>query len=177
MNDERKRCAWGDQSELLKKYHDEEWGVPVHDDRKHFEHLLMESMHCGLSWELMLKKREIFRACFADFDPDQVARFDDTDVARILQYPGMIRRRIGAEREFLRQELEKEGFRVIDGRANFLMVWHPLPDLAERLERKGILIRDCSDFSGVGKGWYRISLRSREDHLKLLQSMREIMEE
>lgn len=91
MKDGKKRCAWGDRSDLLRHYHDEEWGVPVHDDRKHFEHLLMESMHCGLSWELMLKKREIFRACFADFDPEKVARFGDADVERILACPGMIR--------------------------------------------------------------------------------------
>lgn len=86
-------CEWASGSELLRRYHDLEWGVPAHDDRKQFEHLMMEAMQCGLSWELMLKKREIFRTCFADFDFDRVAAFNETDVERILRTDGMIRAR------------------------------------------------------------------------------------
>ena len=77
----------------MKVYHDTEWGVPVHDDRKMFEHLMMEAMQCGLSWSLMLKKREIFRTCFDGFDYDKIAAYDETDVERILNTEGMIRSR------------------------------------------------------------------------------------
>lgn len=87
------KCAWARTDELSEKYHDEQWGVPVHDERTHYMFLLMESMSCGLSWQMMLKRQEIFRHCFAGFDADTVARFTDTDVDRILQTEGMIRSR------------------------------------------------------------------------------------
>ena len=61
-------CGWADTNERNKEYHDNEWGIPVHDDRKMFEHLTLECMQCGLSWDLMLRKRDIFRKCFDDFD-------------------------------------------------------------------------------------------------------------
>lgn len=90
---ERQRCPWGNilTKDYYIDYHDREWGVPVHDDRKHFEYLLLETMSCGLSWDLMLRKREVFRQCFAAFDFERVASFTGTDVERILSTPGMIR--------------------------------------------------------------------------------------
>lgn len=75
------------------RYHDEEWGVPVHDDRTQFEFLCLEVLQCGLNWNMMIQKRDIFRHCFVQFDFDQVAAFDGDDVERILSYPGMIRSR------------------------------------------------------------------------------------
>ncbi len=84
-------CGWADINEANRRYHDTEWGVPVHDDRQMFEHLSLECLQCGLSWDLMLKKREIFRACFDGFDYDRIAAYDEEDVERILQTPGMIR--------------------------------------------------------------------------------------
>lgn len=87
------RCPWCLINDLEIKYHDEEWGVPVHDDRKQFEFLMMEVMQCGLSWDTVLKKREIFRACFDQFDFDKIAEYSDMDVERILNTPGMIRSR------------------------------------------------------------------------------------
>ena len=84
-------CDWAGGSELLRAYHDGEWGVPVHDDARLFEHLSLECMQCGLSWSLMLRKRDVLRACFAGFDYDRVAAFGDADVARILGTEGMIR--------------------------------------------------------------------------------------
>jgi DNA-3-methyladenine glycosylase I len=87
------KCAWARQDPLSEKYHDEEWGVPVHDERKHYMFLLMESMSCGLSWKMMLERREVFRTCFADFDAGQVAKFTNADVERIMQTEGMIRSR------------------------------------------------------------------------------------
>lgn len=84
-------CDWFLRSSLAKSYHDNEWGVPVYDDGKMFEYLLMESMSCGLSWLLVLAKREIFAQCFAGFDFNKIARFSDGDIRRILETPGMIR--------------------------------------------------------------------------------------
>ena len=84
-------CAWSRGNALLEQYHDTEWGVPAKDDRVQFEYLMLEAMQCGLSWMLMLKKREIFRHCFDGFDPKKVARYTETDVERILQTEGMIR--------------------------------------------------------------------------------------
>ena len=87
------RCPWCLINELETKYHDEEWGVPVHDDGKQFEYLMMEVMQCGLSWDTVLKKREIFRACFDRFDFDKIAAYSEEDVERIMNTPGMIRSR------------------------------------------------------------------------------------
>ncbi|MCR5134571.1 MAG: DNA-3-methyladenine glycosylase I [Clostridiales bacterium] len=84
-------CAWANVNEQERLYHDTEWGVPVHDDRVMFEHLCLECLQCGLSWDLMLTKREVFRQCFAGFDYDKVAAFGDEDVARIMGTPDMIR--------------------------------------------------------------------------------------
>ena len=84
-------CLWADTNERNKVYHDNEWGIPVHDDRKMFEHLMLECMQCGLSWDLMLKKREIFRSCFDGFDYDRIAEYGETDIQRILGTENMIR--------------------------------------------------------------------------------------
>lgn len=86
-------CDWGFTFEAMKIYHDNEWGVPVHDDRRMFEHLMMEAMQCGLSWSLMIKKREIFRSCFDGFDYDKIAGYTEEDIERIMKTEGMIRSR------------------------------------------------------------------------------------
>lgn len=83
-------CGWNSASILDRKYHDTEWGIPVHNDRKQFEYLMMEVMQCGLNWELMLRKREIFRKCFDDFDYDKVAEYEENDIKRIMNTNGMI---------------------------------------------------------------------------------------
>ena len=87
------RCPWCLINELEIKYHDEEWGVPVHDDQKQFEYLMLEVMQCGLSWDTVLKKREIFRSCFDQFDFDKIADYSEQDIERILNTPGVIRSR------------------------------------------------------------------------------------
>lgn len=87
------KCSWCRHDILEEKYHDEQWGVPVHDERKHYQYLLMEAMSCGLSWLMMLRREEVFRQCFADFDAAAVARFTETDIDRIMQTEGMIRSR------------------------------------------------------------------------------------
>lgn len=87
------RCGWCLINEREIKYHDEEWGVPVHDDRKQCEYLMMEVMQCGLSWDIVLKKREIFRSCFHNFDYDTIASYGEDDILRIMNTEGMIRSR------------------------------------------------------------------------------------
>ncbi len=86
-------CAWADKNAVNRIYHDTEWGVPVHDDRQMFEHLMLECLQCGLSWDLILKKREVICQCFSGFDFDRVASFGEADVNRILNTDGMIRSR------------------------------------------------------------------------------------
>lgn len=85
------RCNWCLCNETMTRYHDEEWGVPLHDDRKQFEFLLMEVMQCGLNWNMMMQKREIFRTCFDDFDYGKIAGYGEADIERIMQQDGMIR--------------------------------------------------------------------------------------
>ncbi len=85
------RCSWCEGNEKMVRYHDEEWGVPLHDDRKQFEFLMMEVMQCGLNWTMMINKREIFRKCFDNFDFDRVADYTDDDISRIMSAEGMIK--------------------------------------------------------------------------------------
>ena len=84
-------CNWEHTSLLNQKYHDTEWGVPVHDDRKQFEYLMMEVMQCGLSWDLMINKRDIFRKCFDNFNFDKIASYTNKDIEKILNTDGMIK--------------------------------------------------------------------------------------
>jgi DNA-3-methyladenine glycosylase I len=89
---DKKRCGWVEGTfQQYIDYHDGEWGVPVHDDRVHFEFLILESAQAGLSWSTILKKREAYRSAFADFDPEKVALFDESDVERLLQNEGIVR--------------------------------------------------------------------------------------
>ena len=87
------RCGWCLINEPMIQYHDSEWGVPSHDDGKHFEFMLMEVMQCGLNWNMMIQKREIFRKCFCDYDFKRIAEFGEEEIAEILLVPGMIRSR------------------------------------------------------------------------------------
>ncbi|MBQ7633658.1 MAG: DNA-3-methyladenine glycosylase I [Alphaproteobacteria bacterium] len=84
-------CDWGKSSELNIRYHDEEWGVPIHDDIRQFEYLMLEVMQCGLNWQMIINKREIFHKCFDGFDFDKIATYTEEDVARILNTAGMIK--------------------------------------------------------------------------------------
>jgi DNA-3-methyladenine glycosylase I len=91
---EKFRCPWCLKFDQYIRYHDEEWGVPVHDDRKHFEFLILEGAQAGLSWSTILKKREGYRKNFADFDPKKVARFTPKKIEKILKDPGIIRNKL-----------------------------------------------------------------------------------
>lgn len=88
------RCAWTGNDPLYRQYHDEEWGVPVHDDHKLFEFLILEGAQAGLSWITILRKRPAYRQAYADFDPQQIARYDDAQIAELLANPGIVRNRL-----------------------------------------------------------------------------------
>ena len=88
------RCDWPGHDPLMRRYHDEEWGVPVHDDRRLFEFLILEGAQAGLSWTTILRKRENYRAAFAGFDPARVARFDARREKLLMQDAGIVRNRL-----------------------------------------------------------------------------------
>jgi DNA-3-methyladenine glycosylase I len=89
-----KRCEWADRSDLEQSYHDNEWGVPIHDDRRLFEFLVLEGAQAGLSWSTILRKRDGYRKVFDDFDARKIARYSTDDVSRLLANPEIIRNRL-----------------------------------------------------------------------------------
>jgi DNA-3-methyladenine glycosylase I len=93
------RCGWSyaGMSEAYLRYHDEEWGVPVHDDRGQFEFLILEGAQAGLSWSTILNKRAGYREAFADFDVEKIARFNRRTVERLMKFPGIVRNRLKIE--------------------------------------------------------------------------------
>ncbi|MBN1612503.1 MAG: DNA-3-methyladenine glycosylase I [Polyangiaceae bacterium] len=121
-----RRCEWCEKDELYVRYHDLEWGVPVHDDQRLFEFLMLEGAQAGLSWLTILKKREAYREAFAGFDPARVARFSERRVRKLLDNPAIVRNRlkiesaIGNARAFLRVQEQFGSFseyqwRFVDG--------------------------------------------------------------
>jgi len=90
---EKPRCEWA-RNDLARKYHDEEWGRPVHDDRIFFEFLILEGAQAGLSWDTILAKRENYRKAFANFEPKRVARFDEAKIESLMQDAGIVRNRL-----------------------------------------------------------------------------------
>lgn len=108
----KNRCGWCMKDELYMRYHDEEWGVPVYDDEKLFEFLILESFQAGLSWYIVLKKRENFRQAFSNFDAAKIAKFTVQDVERLMQNEGIIRNRskivAAIENAKLYLEIQKE---------------------------------------------------------------------
>jgi len=95
--DELKRCGWGSNNPLMIKYHDKEWGVQLHDDRKLFEFLILDGFQAGLNWEVVLNKRENFRKAFHNFDFNKVSKYTKRDVKRLISNPGIIRNRLKIE--------------------------------------------------------------------------------
>ena len=88
------RCSWANHSNLETQYHDTEWGVPVHDDRVHFEFITLEGAQAGLSWHTILQKRENYRRLFDQFDPQKIALYDDKKIQSLLMDPGIIRNKL-----------------------------------------------------------------------------------
>jgi DNA-3-methyladenine glycosylase I len=98
MEKRANRCAWaGTTNALMIEYHDREWGVPVHDDRRHFEFLVLEAAQAGLSWSIVLNKREGYRRAFSEFDPVKVARYTKQRVEKLVADPAIIRNRMKIE--------------------------------------------------------------------------------
>ncbi|RYG38947.1 DNA-3-methyladenine glycosylase I [bacterium] len=110
------RCAWAQSDPLMRAYHDEEWGIPVRDSRELWETLMLEGFQAGLSWSIILKRRDGFRAAFQGFDPEVVARFTDADVERLMADPGIVRARakivttIGGAQAYLKMAEAGEDF-------------------------------------------------------------------
>ena len=148
----RNRCAWAGNDPLYQAYHDEEWGVPVHDDRLLFEFLTLEGAQAGLSWITILRKRAAYRAAFAGFDPGIVARFDAAKVAELLANPGIVRNRLKVEstitnaRAFLKVQEEFGSFdayqwRFVDG-SPIQSAWQSLQEVPATTPVSDAMSRD-----------------------------------
>ncbi len=138
---EPKRCSWVTSDPLYQQYHDQEWGIPVHDSQKLFEMLCLEGAQAGLSWITVLKKRENYRLAFRGFDPLQMADFDETIITELLEYDGIIRHRgkieafIANAKAYLQMQDEGEDF------AEFLWSFagkeEPAAAMSKALKKKG----------------------------------------
>ncbi len=110
------RCAWAASDSIFLAYHDQEWGVPQHDSRALWEMLMLEGFQAGLSWAIILRKRDAFRKAFKQFDPKKIARFSERDIVRLMGDPGIIRSRakieatIGGARAYLAMQAAGEDF-------------------------------------------------------------------
>jgi DNA-3-methyladenine glycosylase I len=146
------RCAWAGSDPLYQAYHDTEWGVPVHDDRRLFEFLILEGAQAGLSWITILRKRDTYRQAFGGFDPETVARFGEQDTIRLLADAGIVRNRlkiasaIGNARAFLQVQEEFGSFdayqwRFVDGMP-IQNAWHSLAEVPASTPVSDSLSRD-----------------------------------
>ena len=146
------RCPWCGSDDLMIRYHDEEWGVPVHDDSRHFELLVLEGAQAGLSWLTILRKREGYRRAFGNFDPAHVAKLGSKDVDRLLGDPGIVRNRlkiesaIGNARLFLETQAQAGSFDrflwdFVDGRP-VVSAWSRPEEVPARTELSDTLSRE-----------------------------------
>jgi DNA-3-methyladenine glycosylase I len=146
------RCPWADGSPRYTAYHDNEWGVPVHDDRVFFEFLILEGAQAGLSWSTILDKRDGYREAFAAFDPARVARFDAKRVAKLMTNPAIVRNRLKIEssvdnaRAFLEVQREHGSFdryvwAFVGGRP-IRNRWRTLREVPARTDESDALSRD-----------------------------------
>ena len=158
---ERVRCAWA-RNELAIRYHDEEWGVPVYDDRRLFEFLVLEGAQAGLSWETILKKRENYRSAFDEFDAARIARYQQRKIARLLADPGIVRNRLKITstvqnaRAFLKVQEEIGSFdryiwQFVDGRPR-VNAWKSLRQVPARTTQSDTMSKDLQKrgFNFVG---------------------------
>jgi DNA-3-methyladenine glycosylase I len=148
------RCAWSTSDPLYIRYHDDEWGVPVHDDRALFEVLILEGAQAGLSWITILRKRENYRRAFDDFEPAKVAAYDDAKIAALLADPGIVRNRLKVNaavrnaRAFLEVREEFGSFdaylwRFVDGRP-IQNAWRSLSEIPAETETARALSKDLT---------------------------------
>jgi DNA-3-methyladenine glycosylase I len=157
------RCGWaGTNNPLMIEYHDREWGVPVHDDRKHFEFLVLEGAQAGLSWSIILNKREGYRRAFSDFDPAKVARFTEKRVQKLVADEAIVRNRLKIEsairnaRKFLQVQEEFGTFdsyawRFVDGRPK-VNAWKTMKQIPATSSESDAFSKDLKQrgFSFVG---------------------------
>ena len=155
------RCGWA-RDDLAIRYHDEEWGVPVHDDRRWFEFLILEGAQAGLSWDTILRKRQHYRRVFAGFDPESVSRFDEPRIESLLADPGIVRNRLKVTsavknaRAFLKVQEEFGLFdtfiwRFVEGRP-VRNGWRSLKEIPARTPLSDLLSKDLKKrgFTFVG---------------------------
>ena len=147
----KKRCDWCENTfEQYEKYHDEEWGVPVHEDKTHFELLILEGAQAGLSWSTILKKREGYRDSFADFNVEAVAEFSQAEIETILQNPAIIRNKLKVNgavinaRKFI--EIQKE-FGSFDKYIWSFVGGKPIVNTWEKMEEVPALTRESEAMS------------------------------
>jgi DNA-3-methyladenine glycosylase I len=145
------RCAWA-RNELAIRYHDEEWGVPVHDDRRWFEFITLEGAQAGLSWDTILRKREAYRSAFREFDPARVAKFGEREVVRLLADEGIVRNRlkinstIGNAKAFIAVQKEFGSFddyiwRFVDGRPR-INKWRAMKQVPARTDESDAMSKE-----------------------------------
>ena len=158
----KKRCSWCEKEQIYIDYHDHEWGMPIHDDQKLFEFIILEGMQSGLSWLTVLKKRENFRLAFDYFDPLKIAHYDQGKIASLMQNPGIIRNHakitatIKNARAFLHLQ-EKYGsfdnyiWRFTEGKT-LHNAWHSLKNLPNHSPESDAMAKDlkCRGFSFIG---------------------------
>ena len=157
-----KRCEWAGKGELERSYHDREWGVPVHDDRRLFEFLILEGAQAGSSWSTVLRKREGYRKAFRNFDAGAVSGFTEGDLSVLLADPGIIRNRlkiraaVGNAKAFLRAREEFESFdryiwRFVDG-TPVRNAWSRMEEIPSRTPASDAMSEDLRDrgFKFVG---------------------------
>ncbi len=155
------RCGWA-RNDVAIRYHDEEWGVPVHDDRRWFEFLILEGAQAGLSWDTILRKRQAYRLGFAGFDPATVAGFDEARIESLLADPGIVRNRLKVASAvknagaFLRVQNEFGGFdpyiwRFVEG-SPVTNAWHDLGQIPARTPLSDTISKDLKrrGFTFVG---------------------------
>lgn len=142
------KCIWANSSEILKKYHDEEWGKPLHNDQKLFEMLNLEGMSCGLSWEIILKKRDNLRKAFANFDPQKLVEFNNEKIDELMQNPGIIRHRakISAIIQNARAYVQLTKYQTFDNflwsYVNYKTIRNESPEIITRTEISDRLSKD-----------------------------------
>ena len=146
------RCAWAGTEPLYVAYHDQEWGVPVHDDRLLFEFLILEGAQAGLSWATILRKRENYRRAFDNFEPALVARYDEHKVAALLADPGIVRNRLKVAsaiqnaRAFLQVQEQFGSFaaymwQFVDGKPR-VNAWRTMADIPAETDQSRRLSKD-----------------------------------
>ncbi|MGE0479204.1 MAG: DNA-3-methyladenine glycosylase I [Phycisphaerae bacterium] len=162
-NDARRRCGWVTPDDPRSvAYHDREWGVPVYDDRKLFEFIILEGAQAGLSWDTILRKRENYRAAFDGFDPERIARYDTRRTARLLANPGIVRNRLKVRaavtnaRALLALRSETGAFapylwQFVGGRPR-VNHWHTLSEIPARTPESDAMSKDLKrrGFTFVG---------------------------